>query len=66
MKRAIVACKRDGKYIASYEFGYGSALMASPTPPGEKLIADAKNNLSSEGKARPPYDGITFEVRFVG
>ncbi len=34
--------------------------MASPTPPSEKLIADAKDNLSNEGKARPPYDGITF------
>ncbi len=33
-------------------------------PPYEKLIGDAKTNLTNEGLAFPPYDGITFRVRY--
>jgi hypothetical protein len=65
MKTAIVGCKRDGKSIASYKFGYGGALLTGPVPPADKLIADAKDNLLNDRIARPPYHGITFEVRFV-
>jgi hypothetical protein len=60
MTRVIVSCKRDGKYIAAYSFAVGGAAKK---PNDEHFIAGAKMNLTDEGKASPPYVGITFEVR---
>jgi hypothetical protein len=46
-----------------YLLSYARTLGPSSPPPSERLIEDAKANLSSEGLASPPFDGITFEIR---
>lgn len=60
----VVYCLRDGKVIGGpYLLSYARTLGPSSPPPSERLIEDAKGNLSSEGRASPPFDGITFEIR---
>jgi hypothetical protein len=60
----VVYCLRDGKVIGGpYLLSYARTLGPSSPPPSERLIEDAKTNLSSEGLASPPFDGITFEIR---
>lgn len=67
MKKIFVDCWRAGKLLATYEFGW--AIPSDPRntapPTRESLIAEAKNNLATEGKSSPPYDdGISFDVRY--
>ena len=58
----FVDCWRDGKLLASYEFGYGRAQDGSGSPPDASFVAEAKDNLTNERLARPPYEGIRFQV----
>jgi hypothetical protein len=59
-----VDCFRDGKLITTYEFLCPGSLALPPQPPAnEKLILEAKTNLTDERLAVPPYEGITFKVR---
>ncbi len=64
VKTIWVDCIRDGKVIASYDFGFGVTVGPSALPAQEGLIDDAKNNLVSMGLAKPPFAGITFKVRY--
>ena len=59
-----VHCYRRGTHIRTYDFGVPIPLDASAyTPPArEQLEADAKTQLTDEGLAAPPYDGITFRI----
>jgi hypothetical protein len=57
-----VNCRRDGKLIAAYPISYAVTLGPSAPPSRESFIAEAKANLTNEGLARPPYEGIQFEV----
>lgn len=59
----IVNCLgRDGKLIAAYQLPHAKTHDPSVPPSSESLIADAKTNLTNEGLARPPYDGIKFDI----
>jgi hypothetical protein len=59
----VVYCLRDGAVIASYPLSSARTVRPSSPPSGETLIKEAKTNLSTEGKASPPFEGITFEIR---
>jgi hypothetical protein len=56
-------CLRDGKVIRTYDFLCPATLGPSAPPSNEQLISEAKNNLSNERLAAPPFEGITFQVR---
>ena len=57
-----VDCLRDGKLIRTYDFLCPASLASPATPDGEQLILGAKGNLSMEGLANPPFEGIKFRV----
>jgi hypothetical protein len=60
----VVYCLRDGKVIGGpYRVSYARTFGPTSPPFSERLIAEAKGNLSSEGLASPPFKGITFEIR---
>lgn len=59
----VVYCLRDSKVIASYLLSWARAVGPSSPPPVEKLVEEAKVNLSNEGLASPPFEEITFEIR---
>lgn len=59
----IVDCRHDNTVIASYPLSYPQTAGASSTPSRDFLIAEAKSNLATEGRAKPPFEGITFEIR---
>lgn len=59
-----VDCLRDGRLIRTYDFLCPASLAFPPLPPAdEKLILEAKSNLTTERLATPPYAGIKFQVR---
>ena len=64
MKKIFVDCWRGGKLIASYEFGWPIGLLPGAPPERNRLIDQAKSLLTSNRIASPPYDGITFGVRY--
>jgi len=60
----FVDCKRGGTLIATYEFSQGVTAAGPPPPPlREKLEQDAKENLSQQRLAFPPFAVITFHIR---
>jgi hypothetical protein len=60
----VVYCLRDGEVIGGpYRVSYARTLGPTSPPLSERIIAEAKANLSSEGRASPPFEGITFEIR---
>jgi hypothetical protein len=61
-----VHCYRGNELIASYHLYVPMPMDPSSVklPSNESFIADAKMNLTTQGLARPPYDGIRFEVRW--
>ena len=60
----VVYCLRDGKVMGGpYRLSHSRTVGPTSPPLSEKLIADAKANLLSEGLASPPFEGITFEIR---
>ncbi len=66
MRQIVVRCFRGDAPVKSYEFGWPETLndAAVSRPTREHLEAEAKTNLTNEGSARPPYDGITFEIEY--
>ena len=58
-----VDCLRDGMLIRTYDFLCPATLGPSAPPADEQLILQAKDNLSTERLAAPPFEGIKFEVR---
>ncbi len=58
-----VDCLRDGKLIRTYDFLCPATLGPSAPPTDEQLILQAKGNISTEGLAAPPFEGIKFKVR---
>jgi hypothetical protein len=59
----FVDCFRDGTLMRTYDFLCPATLGPTTPPRDEDLILEAKNNLSTERLAAPPYDGIRFVVR---
>jgi hypothetical protein len=49
---------------ASYEFGWPIGLLPGVPPERNPLIDQAKSQLTNARIASPPYDGITFDVRY--
>jgi hypothetical protein len=64
VKKIFVDCRRGGKLIASYEHGWPIAVLPVPAPDRKLLIDQAKSQLTTDRLASPPYDDITFEVRY--
>ncbi len=60
---AYVDCFRDGKLIRTYDFLCPVGQVPTARTPDEVLIQEAKNNLSNERLANPPFTSITFKVR---
>jgi len=64
MKQAIVECVRDGEVIAAYEFGIPESIGPTTPPSHASLVEEAKVNLSNHRLAAPPWEGITFRVKW--
>ena len=66
MRQILVHCFRGNTLLRSYEFGWPETMndAAVSRPTTEHLEAEAKTNLTNEGLARPPYDGITFVIDY--
>ncbi len=64
MKTIYVDCRRDGKLIATYDFGWPITAVPGPLPERNTMTSQAKDALTSQRLAFPPYDGIEFVVRY--
>ncbi len=64
LKKIVVYCKLGGKLIAPLEYPLPEGMVPSPPPERQALIDMAKTGLTNLGLAFPPYDGITFEIRY--
>jgi hypothetical protein len=62
--KIFVDCRRDGKLIASYEYGLPIGLLPGTPPDTRSLIEQSKSQLTTDRVAFPQYDGITFRVRY--
>jgi len=60
----FVHCMRAGKIIATYEFGWAVGMVRSAPPERDGLISQAKAQLTTDRLAFPPYEDVTFEVRY--
>jgi hypothetical protein len=59
-----VECRFNGKLMKTYDgMGYGETLDPSAPPPDVQFINEAKDALTNDGLARPPYVGFQFKVR---
>ena len=60
----FVTCKRDGRELATYVFPQVlTAAGPPPQPTREWLENQAKDNLVTERRAFPPFEGVTFHIR---
>jgi hypothetical protein len=66
MRTIWVHCHKSGTLLRSYDYGKPEALNdAAHKPPTRESLEDAaKNDLTNEGLAAPPYTGITFKIEF--
>jgi hypothetical protein len=64
LKTYLVRCKLKGQLLAEYEFKVPVPMDSSKSrpPTREHLVSEAKTNLTNQGLATPPYEGIEFEV----
>ena len=63
VRKIFVDCWRNGKRIASFEYGLPIALLPGLPKDRNKLIDEAMSQLTTGRIAFPPYHGITFKVR---
>jgi hypothetical protein len=61
----VVECRRDGELLAAYPFTVFASLTSPAVVAPDELIAEAKANLTKDGIALPPYEGIEFKVDHV-
>lgn len=59
----FVDCIREGTLIRTYDFLCPGTVGPTAPPSDEELIRGAKENLSNERLASPPFDQIIFVVR---
>jgi hypothetical protein len=61
-----VRCYRGDSLLRSYDFGWPESLnpAADTRPSGQGLENEAKTNLTTEGLAWPPYDGMKFVIEY--
>jgi hypothetical protein len=64
MKKARVDCRRNGESIRTYDFGLPESLGLTVPPSRQSLIDQAKDNLTTERLAFPPWEDIEFEVYY--
>jgi hypothetical protein len=66
MRTIWVHCYREGVHLKSYDLGVGETLndAAVRQPTTQELEGHAKNNLTNEGLAFPPYAGISFVIEY--
>jgi hypothetical protein len=61
----IVECWKDGELLVAYPFTVFASLTSTTVVAPDELIAEAKANLTKDGIALPPYEGIEFKVDHV-
>lgn len=64
-QRVVTICSRNGQVIAKYEAMIPGSLAAPPIMNEQirqSLIDAAKDGLTLEHKAHPPFEGVTFKV----
>lgn len=59
----FIDCFRDGMLLKTYEYGEPIGSIPGKPQSDEKLKEEAKNDLTNDGLAFPPYDGIRFAIR---
>ena len=64
MRQVFVECWSGGKLIKTYDFGVPDAILPGKPPGPDALVGEAKTMLTNDRLAFPPYDGITFKVRW--
>jgi hypothetical protein len=68
IRRVLVHCTRksDGKLLSSIPLGIPRTLDDSKVrqPSRQELIEEAKVGLSNLHLAKPPFDGIDFEIEY--
>ncbi len=64
MTMYLVRCRRNGKLLAEYELLALEPMdpTKSRPPTREQLVMEAQSNLTGQGLAGPPYEGIEFEL----
>lgn len=63
VRKIYVDCLRAGQVLKSYEFGLPIGMLLG-TPPSQKFLEDqAKEALTNDRLAVPPYEGIKFTIR---
>jgi len=66
VRKIWVHCYQRASLLRSYDFGIAETLndAALRLPTREDLETEAKTNLTNEGLAWPPYDGIKFKIDY--
>jgi hypothetical protein len=66
MRTVWVHCYRNGSLLRSYDFGVPETLndTAVKQPTAQELEDQARDNLTTERLAKPPYAGFTFEIEY--
>lgn len=66
MRVIWVHCYKEGAILKSYDFGVPETMndAAVGQPTRQDLESQAKDNLTSESLAFPPYAGITFRIEY--
>ena len=64
MRKIWVHCYQGDTLLMSYDFGVTETLDDATLrrPSRKDLEANVKTNLTNEGVAWPPYDGIEFKI----
>ena len=65
VKTIFLDCWRRGKLIASHEYGLATGMLPGTSMDKDTLIDQSKSQLTTDELAFPPYDGITFSVRYL-
>lgn len=63
VRQKFIDCIREGKVIASYPVGIPIGLLPGAPVDMRALEDGAKTQLTNDGIAFPPWEGITFGLR---
>ena len=64
VRKIIVECRRGSELIATCEYGSPIPMVPGILPDGSDLKSEAQSQLTNDRLAFPPYDDISFLVRY--